>query len=185
MNQPLSRRVMIRSVGAGLGSVALYMPGGPSQLDLFDPKPALKRYAGQRPDAVNLRTERTTGGLLPSPFTFKKHGQSGLEISELLPNLAALADDLCVVRSMYTFNPTHTPARSLFHSGNIAATRPSMGSWISYGLGSENRDLPGFVVLGPGPNTGGGLARAGFLPSQHQGTSFDDSVTAPDKMIRY
>ena len=71
------------------------------------------------------------------PFAFKKHGQAGIEISELLPNLAALADDLCVVRSMYTFNPTHTPARSLFHSGNIAATRPSMGSWISYGLGTR------------------------------------------------
>ena len=122
MNQPLSRRDMIRSVGAGLGSVALYglladeqarsaspqdrsphfaakakhnivlfLPGGPSHLDLFDPKPALRRYAGQRPSAVNLRTERTTGGLLPSPFTFKKHGQAGLEVSELLPNLAALA----------------------------------------------------------------------------------------------
>src|ERR1700677_1606787 len=157
MNQPISRRAMLHSLGAGLGSVALYsllaeeqargngmqastptphfaakakhsivlfMPGGPSQIDLFDPKPALKQYAGQRPDSVNLRTERTTGGLLPSPFAFKKHGRAGLEISELLPNLAAVADDLCVVRSIYTFNPTHTPARSLFHSGNIAATRP-------------------------------------------------------------
>src|SRR5436190_831919 len=123
MNQPISRRAMLRSVGAGLGSVALcslladeqaqasvpsaaphfsprakhsivlFMPGGPSQVDLFDPKPALRRYAGQRPDAVNLRTERTTGGLLPSPFVFKKHGQAGLEISELLPNLAGIADD--------------------------------------------------------------------------------------------
>src|ERR1700732_2382442 len=164
MNQSISRREMLCSLGAGLGSVALldmlgaeqvraataptppfaakakhnillFLPGGPSQVDLFDPKPALKRYAGQRPDAVNLRTERTTGGLLPSPFAFKKHGRAGVEVSELLPNLAASADDLCIVRSMYTFNPTHTPARSLFHSGNIAATRPSMGSWISYGLG--------------------------------------------------
>ena len=214
MNQPISRREMIRSMGAGLGSVALYglladeqaraatgkrpasphfaakakhnivlfLPGGPSQLDLFDPKPALRRYAGQRPDSVNLRTERTTGGLLPSPFTFKKHGQAGLEISELLPNLAALADDLCVVRSMYTFNPTHTPARSLFHSGNIAATRPSMGSWISYGLGTENQNLPGFVVLTPGGGGGPGL-RSGFLPTRHQGVSFDDSVTDPERMI--
>ena len=213
MNQPISRREMIRTVGAGLGSVALYglladeqaraatpqdpsprigakakhnivlfLPGGPSQLDLFDPKPALKRYAGQRPDAVKLRTERTTGGLLPSPFSFKKHGQAGIEVSELLPNLAALADDLCVVRSMYTFNPTHTPARSLFHSGNIAATRPSMGSWISYGLGTNNKNLPGFVVLTPG---GGGVPglRSGFLPTRHQGVSFDDAVTDPEKMI--
>lgn len=214
MNQPISRREMIRTAGAGLGAVALwslladeqaraagtqappphfparakhnivlFLPGGPSQLDLFDPKPALKRYAGQRPDSVNLRTERTTGGLLPSPFAFKKHGRAGLEVSELLPELAAVADDLCVVRSMYTFNPTHTPARSLFHSGNIAATRPSMGSWISYGLGSENQNLPGFVVLGPGGGGGSGL-RNGFLPSRHQGVSFDDSVVDPERMIR-
>jgi hypothetical protein len=215
MNQPLSRRAMIRSMGAGLGSIALYglladeqvrgrnpqspspsphftakakhnivlfLPGGPSQVDLLDPKPALHRYAGQRPDSVNLRTERTTGGLLPSPFAFSKHGRSGLEVSELLPNLAAIADELCVVRSMYTFNPTHTPARSLFHSGNIAATRPSMGSWISYGLGSENQNLPGFVVLSPGGGGGPGL-RSGFLPTRHQGVAFDDSVTDPERMI--
>src|SRR5207249_11438993 len=95
--------------------IVLFMVGGPSQLDLSDPQPGLARYAGQRPDSVNLRTERVTGGLLPSPFTFRKHGRAGVEISELLPNLAAVADELCVVRSMYTFNPTHTPARSLFH----------------------------------------------------------------------
>ena len=212
MNPPISRRTMLRSLGAGLGSVALcrmladeqalgesspephiaarakhnivlFMPGGPSQMDLFDPKPDLQKYAGQRPDSVNLRTERTTGGLLPSPFAFAKHGRSGLEISELLPNLAALADDLCVVRSMYTFNPTHTPARSLFHSGNIAATRPSMGSWISYGLGTENQNLPGFVALSPGGGGGPGL-RSGFLPARHQGVGFDDSVTNPEQMIR-
>jgi Protein of unknown function (DUF1501) len=214
MNQLISRRTMVQSLGAGLGTVALagllvdeqvraadettpsfrlpakakhniviFLAGGPSQLDMFDPKPALKKHAGERPESVNLRTERTTGGLLPSPFVFKQHGQSGLEISELLPNLAAIADDLCVVRSMYTFNPTHTPARSLFHSGNIAATRPSMGSWISYGLGTENRNLPGFVVLTPG---GGGVPgqRSGFLPARHQGSSFDDTVTDPERMIR-
>ena len=158
------------------------MTGGPSQMDLFDPKPALKKYAGQRPDSVNLRTDRTTGGLLPSPFSFAKHGRAGIEISELLPNLASIVDDLCIVRSMYTFNPTHTPARSLFHSGNIAATRPSMGAWISYGLGSENQNLPGFVSLGQGGGGGSGL-RNGFLPACHQGASFDDTITDPEKMI--
>jgi hypothetical protein len=214
MNQPISRRAMVCSLGAGLGSVALanlladeqarvapaptpsprlaakakhnillFLPGGPSHVDLFDPKPSLHKYAGQRPDSVNLRTERTTAGLLPSPFAFKKHGRAGLEISELLPNLAALADDLCVVRSMYTFNPTHTPARSLFHSGNIAATRPSMGAWISYGLGTENQNLPSFVVLAPGG--GGAGMRSGFLPTRHQAAAFDDSVTDPERMIRY
>ena len=165
-------------------NIVLFMPGGPSQVDLFDPKPALHKYAGQRPATVNLRTERTTGGLLPSPFTFKKYGRAGIEVSELLPNIAEIVDDICVVRSMYTFNPTHTPARSLFHSGNIAATRPSMGSWISYGLGTENHNLPGFVVLGPGGGGGAGM-RSGFLPARHQGTAFDDSVTDPQSMIRY
>lgn len=214
MNRLISRREMLRSLGGGLGSVALYgmladekaraaaiasgppdftprakhsivlfMPGGPSHIDMFDPKPALQRHAGERPDAVNVRTERTTGGLLPSPFRFARHGQSGLEISELLPNLAKIADDLCVVRSMHTFNPTHTPARSLFHSGNIAATRPSMGSWISYGLGSENKNLPGFVALSAGGGGGPGL-RSGFLPSRHQGVGFDYSFEDPEKMIR-
>jgi hypothetical protein len=165
-------------------NIVLFMPGGPSQMDLFDPKPALQKYAGQRPSSVNLRTERTTGGLLPSPFAFKKYGAAGIEVSELLPNLAALIDDICVVRSMYTFNPTHTPARALFHSGNIGATRPSMGSWLDYGLGTENQNLPGFVVLGPGGGGGPG-ARSGFLPSKHQGIGFDCSVVEPERMIRY
>ena len=166
-------------------NIVLFMVGGPSQLDMFDYKPSLLKYQGQRPSSVDLRTERTTGGLLPSPFEFKQYGRGGVHVSSLLPNLASTIDDICVIKSMYTFNPTHTPARSLFHTGNIAATRPSMGAWISYGLGSENKNLPGFVVLGPGQNTAGGFARAGFLPSQHQGTNFDDSVTTPDKMIRY
>jgi Protein of unknown function (DUF1501) len=165
-------------------NIVLFMPGGPSQLDLFDPKPALEKYAGQRPPAANLRTERTTGGLLPSPFRFKKYGSAGIEVSELLPNLAAVIDDICVVRSMYTFNPTHNPARNLFYSGNIGATRPSMGSWLDYGLGSDNQNLPGFVVLNPGGGAGAG-ARSGFLPSKHQGVGFDNSVTEPEKMIRY
>lgn len=165
-------------------NIVLFMPGGPSQMDLFDPKPALQTYAGQRPPAADLRTERTTGGLLPSPFAFKKHGEAGIEVSELLPNLAAIIDDICVVRSMYTFNPTHNPARALIHSGNIAATRPSMGAWLDYGLGTENQNLPGFVVLGAGGGAGAG-ARSGFLPSKHQGIGFDSAQTEPEKMIRY
>jgi hypothetical protein len=215
MNEKISRRSWIRSLSGGLGSIGLlsmlaeeqmraapihqpfpnfpakakhniflFMTGGPSQLDMFDPKPALIKYAGQRPPSVDLRTERVTGGLMPSPFKFTKYGRGGVDVSELLPNLAATIDDICVIRSMYTFNPTHTPARNLFHSGNIAATRPSMGAWISYGLGTENKNLPGFVVLSPGP-AGGGLWRAGFLPAEHQGTLFDDSVAEPEKMIRY
>jgi len=164
-------------------NIFLFLPGGPSQVDMFDPKPSLAKYAGQRPNSVNLRTERTTGGLYPSPFRFQKYGKNGVDVSELLPNLASIIDDICVVKSMYTFNPTHTPARALFHSGNIAATRPSMGSWISYGLGTENQNLPGFVVLGPGGGGGPGL-RSGFLPARYQGTPIDDSQTRPETMIR-
>jgi hypothetical protein len=164
--------------------IFLFMTGGPSHMDMFDPKPALLKYQGQRPDSVDLRTERMTGGLLPSPFEFKKHGQSGTEVSELLPGLAGMVDDMCVIRSMYTFNPTHTPARNLIHSGNIASTRPTLGAWLSYGLGSENENLPGFVVLSPGAR-GGSLWRSGFLPAEHQGTHFNNEEVDPEKMIRY
>ncbi|MFN3325645.1 MAG: DUF1501 domain-containing protein [Bryobacteraceae bacterium] len=210
----LSRRSWIASVCGGFGSVGLagmfaadraaasvrsrgphftpkakhviflFMTGGPSQMDMFDPKPALAKYEGQRPESVDLRTERVTGGLLPSPFAFRKYGRNGIDVSELLPNLAAAIDEICVLKSVYTFNPTHTPARNLIHSGNITSTRPSLGAWVSYGLGSENANLPGFVVLSPGAR-GGSLWRSGFLPAEHQGTHFDNSEVTPDKMIRY
>ena len=163
--------------------IFLFMAGGPSQLDMFDPKPTLLTHQGQRPDSVNLRTERQTGGLLPSPFEFKKRGNSGIEVSELLPQLSTVIDDICVIRSMYTFNPTHVPARSLIHSGSILANRPSLGAWVSYGLGSENENLPSFVVLTPGGGGGGSLWRAGFLPAEHQGVAFNDAEIEPEKMI--
>ncbi|MBI1787189.1 MAG: DUF1501 domain-containing protein [Acidobacteria bacterium] len=162
--------------------IFLFMTGGPSQVDLFDPKPALARYAGQRPTSVDLRTERTTAGLLPSPFTFRRHGESGIELSEVLPHLASVADELCVIRSMYTFNPNHEQARNLFHSGNMNNLRPTIGAWVSYGLGTENRNLPAFVALSPGQ---GGFSSAGFLPAEFQGTRLDNSQTDPEKMIRY
>jgi hypothetical protein len=163
--------------------IFLFMAGGPSQIDMFDPKPQLVKYQGQRPAEVDLRTERQTGGLLPSTFRFAQQGQSGVEISELCPGIASVIDDVCIIRSMYTFNPTHTPARSMIHSGSILANRPSLGAWISYGLGSENENLPSFVVLTPGGGGGGSLWRAGFLPAEHQGIAFDDSETEPEKMI--
>lgn len=163
--------------------IFLFMTGGPSQVDMFDPKPSLLKFQGQRPDSVDLRTERQTGGLLPSPFQFKPHGKSGVAVSELLPQLGSVIDDVCVIRSMYTFNPTHTPARSLIHSGSILATRPSLGAWVSYGLGTENDNLPAFVALSPGANGGGSLLRSGFLPAEYQGTPFSDSEVEPEKMI--
>jgi hypothetical protein len=162
--------------------IMLYMNGGPSQLDMFDPKPALFKYAGQRPNAVDLRTERTTGGLLPSPFEFKRYGRNGVEVSELLPQLASVIDDVCVIRSMYTFNPTHTPGRALFHTGSVLATRPSMGSWISYGLGSENENIPAFVALGNAAG-GGPQNRSGFLPTEYQGVGFAVADPDPEKII--
>ncbi|HYZ83197.1 MAG TPA: DUF1501 domain-containing protein [Bryobacteraceae bacterium] len=164
--------------------ICLFMTGGPSQVDMFDPKPALVKYQGQRPSSADLRTERQTGGLLPSAFSFSKCGKSGVEVSELLPQLGSVIDEVCVIRSMYTFNPTHTPARSLFHTGSILSTRPSTGAWISYGLGTENENLPAFVVLGPGTSGGGGsLSRSAFLPAEHQGISFSSSEVEPEKMI--
>ena len=122
--------------------IVLFLAGGPSHVDMFDPKPALLKYQGQRPDSVDLRTERQTGGLLPTPFAFQKHGQSGIEVSELMPQTASVIDEICLIRSMYTFNPTHTPARSLFHTGSILATRPSTRAWVSYGVGTEHVNLP-------------------------------------------
>ena len=163
--------------------IFLFMTGGPSQVDMFDPKPALLKYQGQRPNSVDLRTERQTGGLLPSPFVFKPAGKSGVEVSDLLPKFSTVIDDVCVIRSMYTFNPTHTPARSLIHSGSILATRPSLGAWVSYGLGTENENLPAFIALSPGAAGGGSLLRAGFLPAEYQGTPFSDSDVEPEKMI--
>ena len=163
--------------------IVLFLAGGPSHVDMFDPKPALLKYQGQRPDSVDLRTERQTGGLLPTPFAFQKHGQSGIEVSELMPQTASVIDEICLIRSMYTFNPTHTPARSLFHTGSILATRPSTGAWVSYGLGTENENLPAFVVLGSGGGRGGSLSRSGFLSAEHQGISFDVSEAEPEKMI--
>jgi hypothetical protein len=163
--------------------IFLFMTGGPSQVDLFDPKPALKKYQGQRPSSVDIRTERQTGGLLPSPFEFHRRGEGGVEVSELLPQLGSVIDEMCVIRSMYTFNPTHTPARSLIHTGSILATRPSLGAWIVYGLGTENENLPGFVALSENIAGGGSLLRAGFLPAEYQGTPLSDTELEPEKMI--
>lgn len=160
--------------------ISLFLSGGPSQVDMFDPKPALATYAGQRPGAVDLRTERETGGLLPTPFAFQQRGESGIAVSDILPNLASVIDDICVIRSMYSFNPTHTPATSLWHTGSILHNRPSIGSWVSYGLGTLNDDLPGFVGLA---GARGSALRTAFLPARHQGTPFNNAEIDPVDMI--
>ncbi|MCO6456261.1 MAG: DUF1501 domain-containing protein [Pirellulaceae bacterium] len=166
--------------------IQLFMNGGPYQGDLFDPKPLLEKYAGQRPESVELRTERKTAGLLPSPFKFQPGGQSGVPISELLPRLSGCADELCVLRSVHTDNPNHGPALLLMNNGTIVPTRPSMGSWFLYGLGSENDSLPGYVVLCPGrPVRFSILWTSAFLPGQHQGTYINHASIDPRKMIPY
>jgi hypothetical protein len=162
------------------------MNGGPFQCDLFDPKPALNKFAGQKPPGADLRTERPTGALMGVPFKFSQHGQSGLPISELLPNLSRHADDLCVIRSMHTDNPNHGPALFLMNNGSIVPTRPTLGAWLSYGLGSENQNLPNFVVFCPGrPVRFSELWSNGFLPGEHQGTYINHSNLDPRKMIPF
>jgi hypothetical protein len=166
--------------------IHLFMNGGPSQVDTFDPKPALARYHGQRPPASALRTERGTSGLMMSPFRFSKHGQSGLEISEIFPRVAEHADDLCVVRSMYTNVPNHEPSLLMMTCGDTQPVRPSMGSWLTYGLGTENQNLPGFVVMCPGfPTVGPQLWSNSFLPGIFQGAHINNSSLDPRRVLQH
>ena len=167
--------------------IFLFMNGGPSQADTFDPKPALEKYKGTRPDVVAKGTDRAKGGgLMPSPFKFEKYGQSGIEVSELFPNIAKCIDDICVIRSMNTNTPNHEPSFLMMNSGETQPTRPSLGSWLTYGLGSENQNLPGYVVLCPGtPTVGPQLWGNSFLPGVHQGTHINNSTIDPKKIIQH
>ena len=163
--------------------IHLFMNGGPFGPDFLDPKPAINKFAGQRPKEVDLRTERPTAGLLNVPFKFKQYGQSGLEMSELLPSLSRHADDLCVLRAVHGDNPNHGPALFMMNSGVLTPNRPSLGAWLTYGLGTENADLPGFVVLCPGrPVRFAELWASAFLPSEFQGTYINHSNLDPRKM---
>lgn len=152
--------------------IFLFMSGGPSHVDLFDPKPRLLQEMGNPLPFEKPKLERTkTGNLLGSPWTFSRHGQSGIEISELLPHLATCADDLCVIRSMVADNINHNGACLQMNTGEQTFSRPSLGSWLLYGLGSENQNLPGFVVLSPAqPAQGAPLWSSSFLPAAYQGT---------------
>ena len=166
--------------------IQLFMNGGPFQGDLFDPKPRVAEFAGDRPAEVDLRTERKTGGLLPSPYKFLASGESGVPVSELLPLTAQCIDDMCIVRSVHTDNPNHGPALLLMNNGTILPTRPSMGAWLSYGLGTENNSLPSYVVLCPGrPVRFSILWTSGFLPGAHQGTYINHKDPVPEKLIPY
>src|SRR5215208_212417 len=161
--------------------IYLFMAGAPTQLDLFDNKPALQKYDGQEipaefiPKGERFAFIKGTPRLLGSPFTFKKHGQSGAELSELLPHLSTIADDLAIVRSVHTTQFNHAPGQIFMNTGSQVFGRPSMGSWLTYGLGSESRDLPGFVVLLSGenaPDGGKSCWGSGFLPTVYQGVEF-------------
>lgn len=156
--------------------IFLYMPGGPSHVDLFDPKPRLSREHGNPLPFAKPKLERTkTGNLLASPWKFSRHGQSGTDVSELLPQLSRHVDDICVVRSMLADNINHTGAALQMCTGEQAFSRPSMGSWLTYGLGTENENLPGFVVVSPAAVfQGAQLWASSFLPAAYQGTLIRD-----------
>jgi len=164
--------------GKAKSVIQLFMNGGPSPVDLFDPKPTLKRLAGTKPSrelSYAISNGRNPGVLFPSPYEFKKRGQSGLEISEMLPHIAECADDLAVIRSMYAEHANHEPALFFIHTGRIVSTRPTMGAWITYGLGTENQNLPAYVVLDDPkglPINGIMNWQSAWLPPIYQGTRF-------------
>jgi hypothetical protein len=156
--------------------IQLFMNGGPSQVDLFDYKPALEKYAGQPPGrdlASEIRAVREAGGLMPSPFKFSRYGQAGIHVSELLPRTAKHVDDIAIIRSMYTTHLAHEAALFIIHTGRMLPGRPSLGAWVVYGLGTENQNLPAYVVLddpkGPPINHIQNW-QSGYLPGIYQGT---------------
>lgn len=213
--QPLTRRDALCRMGNGFGMLAfagmvggslaqaasdhrsldhparakhvifLYMNGGLSQVDSFDPKPMLDKYHGQPLPGGSVATERKTGTLMRSPFQFKKYGQCGMEVSELFPHVGECADDICFIRSVYTDIPNHEPAMLMMNTGFSQVGRPSLGSWLTYGLGTENENLPGFVVLCPDvPTTvGPPLWNNAFLPAIHQGTYISDKVEKQTEIV--
>jgi len=164
--------------------IHIFANGGPSHVDTFDPKPALERYAGKPLPVETLKTVLQTGAAFPSPFKFRKHGQSGLEVSELFPHLAESADDLCVIRSMNTTIPDHDGI-VLINTGELRLSRPSVGAWVTYGLGSESQNLPGFIVMCPNGYPTGGAPnwRSSFLPGAYQGTYVNTAHVDAQKLL--
>lgn len=166
--------------------IQLFMPGGPSQVDTFDYKPAIRQYAGQRPDVVNRKSLRNTkNGLMPSPYRFQRYGQSGKYVSEIFPHVAELVDDICFVHSMHTDIPEHAGAMMMMNAGHLQPSRPSMGSWLVYGLGTENQNLPGFVAMSPRAQPRNKMANWGnaFLPGAYTGTYVNIQQMKPDRIV--
>ncbi|HJN10765.1 MAG TPA: DUF1501 domain-containing protein [Pirellulaceae bacterium] len=209
----LTRRDLLRRTGTGLGLLALpglleaspnplapkephfkprakqiihvYLNGGPSHVDTWDPKPELTKWGGKKLPVGNLTTERETGVALASPFKFKQHGESGLWCSSVFEQTASLhADKLCVIRSMHANTPNHEQSMRLMNTGDERQSRPSYGSWLTYGLGSENQNLPGFVTMCPGlPVADSSNWRSSFLPGIYQGTYLDTRKTKVVELI--
>jgi hypothetical protein len=214
---PQPRREFLRRCGLGFGSLALadllsqnaraagsseslthfparakhvihvFLNGGMSQVDTFDPKPELAKRGGQMLPFENLQTERRTGVALPSPFAFKHYGRSGIPVSDIFPHLAQCVDEMAVIRSMYVELPSHELSLMLMNTGDQRQVRPSLGSWLTWGMGSENQNLPGFIALCPGGLPVGGAAnwRSAFLPGSYQGTHVDTSQADPTKLIEH
>ncbi|MFP6614227.1 MAG: DUF1501 domain-containing protein [Pirellulales bacterium] len=167
--------------------IQLFMPGGPSQVDTFDHKPDLKKHAGQRPKLVDRKTLRNTkNGLFPSPFGFKQYGECGKWVSDIFPHVGSVVDDICFIHSMHTDIPEHAGAMLMYNLGHLQPNRPSMGSWLVYGLGSENQNLPGFVAMSPRAQPRGKLANWGnaFLPGAYAGTYVNIASMKPDQILR-
>ena len=204
----ITRREMLARTGVGFGAfglsallgaaagphfrprakrvIYLFLNGGPSHVDTFDPKPALTKYHGTPAPGGNLKTERQTGNLLKSPFEFRPRGRSGIEVSEIFPKLGGRIDDICVIRSMHVEQPFHEPSLFMFNCGHRLAGHPSMGAWLTYGLGTENQNLPGFIVLCPGlPVIGPQLWTSAYLPAIHQGVHIMNSEKEPEKLIQH
>jgi hypothetical protein len=210
----MTRREALRLTGSGFGTVALadmlcgatagstagkaphfapkanrviflFLNGGVSQVDTFDPKPMLDKHDGEPMPGPKIKTDRASGNLMRSPFKFHRCGQSGLEVSEIFPEVGKRIDDICVVRSCWSDNGNHGPSLLLMNCGHGLPGRPSLGSWLTYGLGSENRNLPGFVVLCPGyPVLGPQLWSSAFLPAAYQGVYIPSGEREPEKLVR-
>ena len=164
--------------------IQLFMNGGPSHVDTFDPKPELTKYHGKE-IPVHFPTERKTTTAFASPFKFQKYGQSGIEVSEIFAKTAESIDDICVIRSMCADVPNHEPSLLLMNCGEARQIRPSFGSWVTYGLGSMNQNMPGFIAMCPGgyPIQESQNWQSGFLPGVYQGTYIDTKHTDIEKLI--
>ncbi len=167
--------------------VHIFLNGGCSHVDTFDPKPELDKYHGKTLPTKHLKTERPTGAAFKSPFTFKQYGESGIPVSELFEKTAAHVDDMCIIRSMHADVPNHEPSLLLMNCGDARLIRPSVGSWVTYGLGTENQNLPGFISMCPNgyPIQESQNWQSGFLPGIFQGTYIDTRHAEPEKLIQY